>query len=384
MLIISTQRRLVMKRKAEQAELEQNDAKRHKPSNTITNKWHYLFKISDEEIRKNIGQYLHQVPEADSTCKMLLDLNGNNPNYITNPILYKELDTNAQKAYDVGKIACAVVRKQLKYGRGNVGQDIINSNGASTVAVTQARKGFDNPTLQFINTSGRKSQIHHGKEKPVKALSATELSALRAINRKGGNCGEHADCGYSFLNFQDLPKETKIFKCSNYESDHAFLIMAVPSNQQGDEPTFLICDPWIDFVGTERMAQQPKIQKLVKYAIYEPALSLVKDCYERGIDQAQTKAEFKNEKGKSIPNCIIHRPKIETNIFALPAIEATVGTLKPEYEETSKEMIARAAQAVKGAKSEDTPYYSMPSLDFKTGDAVKIPETPEASPSFRK
>ncbi len=314
-----------------------------------------------------IGEYMHQVPKADSTCRMILGLKGDDPNYVTHMGSYHKLSHAAKEAYDSGKVACAVVRKLLVYGRGNVKQDVIKSNGNSAAALKQKRDGFNEPTFEFADANGDTCQINiNGKA--IDALTATELSALRAIYSKAGNCGEHADMAYAFLKSQPLPAGTQIFRCSNKKEDHAFLIIAVPNGD--NTTTLLICDPWINFVGTENIAKTKKeITDLVSFDIYKPALDLVKECCKAGTTSRETIE--KTAKGK--PCCTVSQPKVDIDIFTLPAEPATVGTTKPAFATGSIQLAATAASAAAKAAKPDHGYYDMPSLVFNTGDDAEIP-----------
>lgn len=322
------------------------------------------------EARRVIGKFMHQVPEASTTGKVLLGLNGTNRDYILNRRSYGLLSDAAKRGYDVGAMACAVARRLLTHGRGNVTQDILKSSGRSSAGVSQKRWGFVSaPSLSGIDSGTR----------PLDYLTDTELKAMRAISAGAGNCGEFADTAYAFMAVKRLAPGTQVFRCSNFKDDHAFLILVTP-NASG-RATKLICDPWINFIGTENQAKQ-SVNGLVNFGIYQPALLLADQCFTQHRSALQTPEKT----SRGAPNCHIHQPQIRTNIFTIPVIRETVGTVDASYAESSTAMENRAngaaAQARKDVQkrredpSAETQYYVLEDHDFETGEEASLPMIP--------
>lgn len=312
-----------------------------------------------------LGSMLHQVPEASSTCQLLLGLGGTREDYIANVRSYARLSPQAKRMYDLGAVACALARRLLKSGRGNVAADVRASHGISRASVTQKRHGYTaDPSFHHVGIAG----------KPVTEFTSTELSVMRSIFAGAGNCGEFANTAYAYLRTQLLLEGTQIFRCSNKEQDHAFLVIAVANGHH--TPTLLICDPWINFIGTANQAKVT-VAHLVNFSIYQPALTLVTDCL-----RTHKTEETLSRAGKQI--CRVTQPAINLNVFTLPAIEATVGPLAEEHQSHAPQFAQRAASASALAEHDiaahqadpeaKTRLYVLDEHDFPRGDASEIPK----------
>lgn len=192
-------------------------------------------------------------------------------------------------------------------------------------------------------------------------LTPVELSALKAMRAGGGNCGEHADVAYTFLNTQVLPAGTLMFRCSNKRDDHAFVMLAVPCATTVSGCEVLVCDPWMDIARTYQDARLRSAELFNGHDLFESGHRLVLERYKNtsASDSSYDRA------GELLAT--VKQPECKHNIFLLP--DPISGKIQDTFSAAhySSEGLTRLADpAARG-------FYQL--VPYPRGEEAKIPDS---------
>jgi hypothetical protein len=127
-----------------------------------------------------------------------------------------------------GNATVAATRQALRYGRGNVHDDIRDSSGESSIR-TEAGRTLMNKVPSKVKIGGRKVDVSAGVRRAAGAMVA-----------QAGSCGEHAGVA-TFMHAAKLGEGEEVHCVGSNQLDHSWAELHGAGSSRGQH---VVMDPW--------------------------------------------------------------------------------------------------------------------------------------------